>query len=192
MLICAAMVSDDVKRNDNPKIDEKLFEEIASGDKTAFCELYELTKGAVYSYALSLLKDKYEAEDVLQDTYLKIRGAAHLYKPQGKPMAWIMTITRNLCMQRFRQKSRDGYELLENDEAPSVFDSIGDAEDRMVLKTAFKILSEDELKTILLHIVSGMKHREIADHLSIPLSTVLSKYNRGLKKLRRELEAMAS
>ena len=58
----------------------------------------------------------------------------------------------------------------------------------MVLKTAFELLSEEECRIIILHAVSGMRHREIGELLQLPVSTVLSKYNRGLKKLRRELE----
>ena len=56
------------------------------------------------------------------------------------------------------------------------------------MKTAFEVLSEEECRIIILHAVSGMRHREIGELLQLPVSTVLSKYNRGLKKLRRELE----
>lgn len=58
----------------------------------------------------------------------------------------------------------------------------------MVLETAFQVLSREECQIIVLHAVSGLKHREISEVLQIPLSTVLSKYNRGIKKLRKQLE----
>ncbi len=119
--------------------------------------------------------------------YLKIRAAAHLYRPQGKPMAWILTITRNLCLMKMRQEKRFAGPV---DEANGAFgfDQIEDVEDRLVLEAAFRTLSQEECRIIMLHAVSGLKHREIGAILGLPVSTVLSKYNRGLKKLRRELE----
>lgn len=58
----------------------------------------------------------------------------------------------------------------------------------VILETAFRILSKEECQIIILHAVSGLKHREIGGILHLPLSTVLSKYNRGIKKLRAQLE----
>lgn len=57
-----------------------------------------------------------------------------------------------------------------------------------MLETAFQILSREECQIIMLHAVSGLKHREVGELLGLPLSTVLSKYNRGIKKLRGQLE----
>ena len=64
------------------------------------------------------------------------------------------------------------------------------AEDRLTLEKAFTILPENTCRIIMLHAISGMKHREIAELLNMPLSTILSKYNRGIKKLQSELEGM--
>ncbi len=191
MLICAALVHEDAPGVCEMGIDERWFLKIASGDQSAFGLLYERARSSIYAYALSLLHNKDEAEDVMQETFLKIRSAAHLYQFQGKPMAWMITITRNICMMRFRQKKNTPYELADYDTQDVGLDQISDTEDRMVLKAAFHVLSEEELQIIMLHAVSGIKHREISEALSIPLPTVLSKYRRGLKKLRRELEGMA-
>ena len=68
------------------------------------------------------------------------------------------------------------------------FHQIEDREDRIVLEIAFQVLSQEECQIIVMHAVSGLRHREISELLHIPLSTVLSKYRRGLKKLRRQLE----
>ena len=57
----------------------------------------------------------------------------------------------------------------------------------MVLREAMRILSAEERQIVLLHAVSGLKHREIADDLGMPLATVLSKYRRALAKLRKRL-----
>lgn len=61
-------------------------------------------------------------------------------------------------------------------------------EDRLVLTQCMKQLTDQERQIVMLHAVAGFKHREIAELLELPLSTVLSKYRRALKKLRHSLE----
>jgi RNA polymerase sigma-70 factor (ECF subfamily) len=68
------------------------------------------------------------------------------------------------------------------------FSYVTDPEDKLVLETTLEILAEDERQIVLLHAVSGMKHKEIAKNLGIPLSTALSKYHRALKKLKENLK----
>ena len=191
MLICTALVYDGTDAISENGIDERWFLKIASGDKAAFGLLYERAGSSVYAYALSMLRNREEAEDVKHDTFLKIHSAAHLYQFQGKPMAWILTITRNICLMRLRQKKHTPFSYGEMDEKKAGFEEISDVEDRMILKKAFEVLAEDELQIIMLHAVSGVKHREISEVMGVPLPTVLSKYRRGLKKLRREVEEMA-
>lgn len=168
-------------------IDEAIFSRIAANDMAAFEEFYRLTERTVYAFVLSTLKNHDDTLDVVQDTYLKIRAAAHLYQPLGKPMAWVFTIARNLSISKIRSKQKnDSIEVtdLEND---LNFSYITDSEDRLVLQSALKILSSQETEIILLHAISGFTHREIAKSLELNLSTVLSKYHRGLKKLKKYL-----
>ena len=187
MLIFAAL-SSDAPQQGEIVIDESIFFRIASGEKDAFCTLYQKTRSAVFAYALSLLQNRADAEDAMQDTYLKIRSAAHLYRPEGKPMAWIFTITRNVCLMKIRQQKHFTAFSVEEVQPAMDFREIEDIEDRTVLMTAFRVLSQEECQIIFLHAVAGVKHREIAEFLKLPLSTVLSKYRRGLKKLESELE----
>ncbi len=188
MLLFATVATDLPKKKEMVSLDEALFGRISQGDQNAFHELYEASSNAVFTFALSLLKDRHDAEDVMQDTFLKIHCAAHLYQPMGKPMAWILTIARNLCMMKLREKKK--HTDATDDEIAQIPDlgKVEDHDDRIVLETAFSCLSEEEMEIVMLHSVSGMKHREISDALGIPLSTVLSKYNRSLKKMRKELE----
>lgn len=188
MMIFAAVAYDEPQQRETVIIDESLFPRIGNGEKEAFCALYEQISNIIFSYALSLLRNREDAEDAMQETFLKIRSAAHLYTPMGKPMAWVFTIARNICLAKYRQKKRFAGVPVDEVKEPMDFGQIEDREDRIVLETAFLALSEEECRIIVLHAVSGMKHREIGELLQIPVSTVLSKYNRGLKKLRRELE----
>ena len=187
MLLFAA-IADESTGHREVAIDDSLLIGVAEGDKQAFTELYRMAGQSIYAYALSMLKNPTEAEDVLQDTFLKVRSAAPLYRPMGKPMAWILTITRNVCLMKLRQKKNHSFFPLEGLDEPAELDQIADLEDRLVLRTALRVLGDDECQIIVLHAVTGWKHREIAQQLGIPLSTVLSKYRRGLNKLRTELE----
>ena len=161
---------------------------IAAGEKSAVSELYEETKTAVYGFALSIVKNASDAEDVLQDTYVKIWSAAESYDPLGKPMAWILTITKNLALSMLRERSKtadiaDDSWLKFEAKSPAI-----STEDRLVLSAAMQTLTDEERQIIILHAVSGLKHVEISRLLSIPLSTVLSKYSRAKKKLQITLK----
>lgn len=65
-------------------LDEELIPLIGQGDGQALTIFYHQTEKALYAYLLSLLRDPEDTQDVMQDTYLKIRSCAHLYQPQGK------------------------------------------------------------------------------------------------------------
>lgn len=169
-------------------LDEGLFERIGTGDMSAFDQLYKETERGMYTYALSLTRSHDEALDLVQEAYVKILSAAHLYQPMGKPLAWMFTIQKNLQLSKLRKSGRITPLDTSDIENNSRFSYVEDPEDRMVLEAALTILNTEERQIVLLHAVSGMKHREIAETIGIGLSTTLSKYNRALKKLRRYLE----
>ena len=171
------------------ELNHGILEAVGKGNSDAFRILYLQTSQTVYAYALSILHNPQDAEDAMQDTFLKIREAAHLYQSRGKPMAWIFTIVRNVCLMKLRQQHREADHPADTAKDEISFDRIENLENRMVLKAAMDVLDQEEIQIILLHAVTGMKHREISTLLEIPLSTVLSKYSRGLKKLRLRLEA---
>ena len=188
-LFLAMVVADETGNEEKQKlnIDEAIFTRIADNDMAAFEEFYRLTERTIYAFVLSTLKNHDDALDVVQDTYLKIRAAAHLYQPMGKPMAWVFTIARNLAISKIRSKQKNDSLTLTDLENDLNFSYVSDKEDRLVLQTALKILNNEETQIILLHAISGFTHREIAKSLEMNLSTVLSKYHRGLKKLKKHL-----
>ena len=164
---------------------EELLRQIALGSQQAFEELYRATDSAIYGYALSLMRNHHEAQDIMMDTYLKIRCAAHLYMPMGKPMAWILTITKNIARTKLRSAGRQ-IPLDDLEETTPSFDR--DSEEAVALEQAMKVLGDQERQILILHALTGLKHREIAEMLGMPLATVLSKYARSLKKLKKALE----
>lgn len=165
---------------------------IADGDREALACLYEAVRVPVYSYALSILKHAPDAEDVLHDCFLSIHTSAAGYRSAGKPMAWILTITRNLCLMKLREKNRENHrrtDIPEEDwDTHLGLSDDTDVCDRLILDECMNRLSEEERQIVVLHAVSGLKHREIAGILSLPLATVLSKYSRAVKKLKAILE----
>lgn len=166
-------------------IDETLFPKIAKGDDMAFTELYYASYKQLYAFILSLTKNKEDAEDLLQNTYIRIRNAAHLYEKSGNPMAWMCTIAKNQFLDFVRKYGKYqgiDFELVENQMTQS---TTNDVENKMILEAAFNVLTEEERTIVVSHLVNGLKHREIANIIGIPLSTTLSKYNRALKKMRQ-------
>ena len=107
------------------------------------------------------------------------------YRPQGKPMAWIFTIVRNRCLQKLRERGRAA-DIPPEDWEPYLksCDSVT-PEDRLLIGACMERLTQEERQIVVLHAVSGFRHREIAQILQLPLPTVLSKYHRALKKLKK-------
>jgi RNA polymerase sigma-70 factor (ECF subfamily) len=169
-------------------VDENLIIRMADGDGTAFRELYEQTSSAVYGFALSILKNRHDAEDVMHDAFIKIYSSAVTYRPSGNPMAWILTIVRNLCLNKIRG-GKVCEDLSEYDDLAGTLDDSEAVIDRMVLETAMNVLDAEERQIVILHAMTGFKHREIAEILDLPTGTVMSKYNRALKKMRKEMES---
>lgn len=167
---------------------------IKEGDLEALKELYEKTFRAVYGYCLSICQSPPDAEEAAQDVFLAVWDHADRYEAGGNPMAWLFTIARNLCYMRLRRRrSRPEGSLEEMQEQEGTWEPGQDcrevemAPERQDLLAALSLLTPDDRQLVLLHAVGGMKHREIAEHLGLPLSTVLSRYRRALKKLEKEL-----
>ena len=187
ILVLGAMAQEARAANPNGEL-EALIGGIAAGSREDLAELYRRTRAAVYGLALSYLKNGAEAEDVAQDTFVKVWASAPSYRPQGKPMAWLLTIARNLALGRLRSAARI-QDLSEAEwSAFSIESDTLTADDRTVLGAALARLSDEERHIVVLHAVCGLKHREIAQFLDLALPTALSKYHRSLKKLKTILE----
>lgn len=185
-MIIATLTTEEIRERDLEI--EMLLGCLSRGEKSALRDLYALIRTDVFAYALSKTGNKQDADDVVQDTFVHIYKYAKQYKPLGKPLAWIFTIEHNLIRRQFQLRKR----TVEFEESfVDVADS-RDTEERIVenefLRTLLQTLNEEERELISLHIVSGMKHREIAKLLGKPLSTVLSKYNRAIKKLQNTIK----
>ncbi len=166
-------------------IDKQLFERIRQGDQDAFEKLYEITYTPLYAFLLSYTLNREDAQDLLHDTFIQILKNCQQYQEQGNPMAWMMKIAKNLFLSKCRKGHAENlnFEEMENDLG---FDDMSNIDNRMVLEKMFEVLSQEDRNLIILHDVSGMKHREIAEVMGMPLGTVLARYNRGIRKLQKE------
>jgi RNA polymerase sigma-70 factor (ECF subfamily) len=186
MLVLSAPTGQKVTEK-NSAID-KCIKRIGKGDKEAMEELYMLIKTDVFAFALSKTADRDLSEDLTHDTFVQIYKNAALYRSEGKPLSWVFTVEMNLIKRAHKLSAR----------TVSIEDQIDDLSDETDFAENFvrgefisellSILSEEEREIITLHVVSGLKHREISSFLSIPLPTVLSKYHRALKKLNAKVK----
>lgn len=172
--------------NKNLSIDKCIFA-LASGDNEALDILYELIKDDIYAFALSKVKSKMDAEDIMQDTFLRIYENSKLYQSSGKPMSWIFTIEINIINRFYQIKSRS--ELIDEEVSLDNISSNTNESELMIkndyLNRLLNKLDIEEREIISLHIVSDLRFREISKILNKPLSTVLNKYNRAIKKIKK-------
>ena len=171
----------------NDKKLEELLLNLQAGKESAFEQIYRMTDQSVFAYLLSIIRNRDTAQDLMQDAYLKIRSNIHSYQPQGKPLAWIFTICRNLALGEIRRINRTtqqaadpSQKLLESGYEEHLIEGL-------VLRSTLSLLGSIDRQILLLHVISGMKHREIALFLQLPLGTVLWRYNRAIKILRIHL-----
>lgn len=167
---------------------QQLLIHIAGGEREALAELYQRTRSAVYGLALSYLKNAHDAQDLTQDVYVQVWDRAEQYRLIGSPMGWLLAVCRNLCLMRLRREERHAALSEEEWDAIPARECGLDTDERALLQGALASLTDEERRIVLLHAVTGLKHREIAALLELPLPTVLSKYHRALKKMRSFLE----
>ena len=153
-------------------------ERIALNDIEAFNELYNLINNNVYSFALSILKNNEDAKDVMQEVFITIYHNAYKYQNQNKPMAWILTITKNIAYTKIRNNKK----TINVDEIE--FITKPNHDDKILVEYLLNNLTTEERNIIILHAMNGFKFYEIAKILDLKLTTTLSKYHRAIKKLK--------
>lgn len=186
ILFSMASTDHNQKQQVSQRVEAYIFR-MGQGDHEALEKVYEMTRVAVYGFILSILKNRFDSEDVLQETYIRLYQSANTYQAKGKPMAYIFRMAKNLCLMKLRSTKRtismqewDWENIIE--EQPEIT-----PEDKIVLAAARAVLTSEENQIVMLYTTAGLKHREIADLLQLPLPTVLSKYYRAIKKLKIKL-----
>ncbi len=162
---------------------EKSLKEIANNNINELENLYNETRSYVFRFAFSIVKNKEIAEDIMQDTYVNINKYANRYNSKQKPMSWILTITKNLCLNKLKsQKRTENTDITELENELQVTDN--SIEEKMLIENILNSLNDEERQIFVLHTIKDMKFKEIGKILNMKLSTVISKYHRAVKKLR--------
>ena len=162
---------------------DKLLIRISQGDNDAFVEFYELTRRGVFTFLYSYLNNYALVEDVMQTVYLKVKLNIDKYASGTNGRAWLLQIAKNSALNELRKRKsveyKDGLIAGEVKQfAPS-----GEITDVMR-----RVLTEEEQRIVILHVLWGYKHREIARELDVPTGTVTSKYKRSISKMRQALK----
>jgi RNA polymerase sigma-70 factor, ECF subfamily len=157
-------------------------------DEAALHELYTRLSAPVFALVLRLLESREEAEEVLQDTFVRIFEKALSYRPEfGSPRAFVYTIARNEALSRLRVRSSRPQSHPEWDlYAPDVALSSPEVDslEKAMLTSALGQLSEIERGLLEQSFFAGMSHGEIAQSRSQPLGTIKSRLKRALTRLK--------
>ena len=172
-----------------------LLNRIASGDQAAFEQLYRKYAGPLFSLGLRMLENEKEAEEALQDTFVKLWNKADSYDAgKSRPFTWSVTIMRRTCIDRLRKnKRRPVSTTLEDAPAsqwaiPETVRKTTEHNDRAHrVSVAMQAIPPHQKRALELALFSGLTHREIAENLKQPLGTVKSWLRRGLFQLSSSL-----
>jgi len=171
--------------------DIELFQLIADRDEAALMTLYQRYAGLVKGMAYRVLQDDSQAEEITQDTFLKVwRQPERWDASAGKVSTWLMAITRNAAIDRLRaEKRRPIYASKTTDAVAGELyhDSVADDplwHDGQLLRQYLASLSAEQRQLIELAFFQGMTHSELAEALDLPLGTVKTRLRRGLQRLR--------
>ncbi|MFN8375306.1 MAG: sigma-70 family RNA polymerase sigma factor [Anaerolineae bacterium] len=169
--------------------DIDIMRRIAARDQQAFQQLYQRYGKPVYSLAYRVLQNSTLAEEVTQDTFLKIwQQRAHWDSEKGKLLNWLLTITQFTAIDRLRQEKRQPQlhpEAIEDaDEGLVAAQGELQWQDGTVLRGLIAQLPQEQAALIDLAFFQGMTHGEIADATHLPLGTVKTRLRGGLQRLR--------
>jgi len=176
--------------------DAELIHSFIQGDEQALEVLIYRYKDKIYTSIYMLVKDKYIAEDIFQDAFLKMIRTMRdgRYAEQGKFLPWAIRVAHNLCMDHFRKVRQqvpvmmaDGRDIMEL--LPLTTSSASDAiEQRQVnasVRQLIEQLPEEQREVIVLRMYGDLSFKEIADITSVSINTALGRMRYGLMNLRK-------
>lgn len=193
-----------------PKIpDEELMTRYAAGDLDAFSTLVSRHERPLFNFILRSCRRHDLAQELLQDTFMRVIQSAARYHQSAKFTTWIYTIARNLCIDHARKNARrteislnqPAYNSHDNPNNTSKLDNLADtnprsqsanherAEFRQHLLNALDALPEEQREVFIMREISGLKFQDIAEITKCPLPTTKSRMRYALEALRLHLAA---
>lgn len=171
-----------------PQENPGLLSRIARGDKSAMKELISQYGALVWSLALSMTRSATDAEDASQDVFLHLWQKAGQHDPaQGNELQFVSVLTRRRLIDWIRKHSKPRdveTRLFQQSSLPANSQIAGRDEEAKVAWSSLATLVAEQQSVLVLAIVHGLTHEQIASHLNIPLGTVKSNLYRGLAAIR--------
>lgn len=183
-------------------IETRLAKLARNGDRHAFAELVDLYKDKLFHLAYRMLGNAQEAEDIVQETFIRVYKNLKRYDSTHKFSTWIYRIASNLCIDRLRKKRHtsysldadmkegeglDGYSMLAADDA-SPEDQLALSETQQQIRQAIEKMPEKYRTVIILRYLQDLSLKEISDILDMPVTTVKTRVHRGREYLRKRLD----
>ena len=176
--------------------DHQLIHQYMAGNSAAFSTLVLRYKTKLYSSIYLLVKDKYLAEDMFQEVFIRVidKMKKGHYTEEGKFLPWIMRIAHNMCLDHFRKVKRSP--VIRNSEDVDIFDmlnfSVPNAEDRLIagqshdrVRKMLDMLPEEQREIIIMRHYADLTFKEIAALKDISINTALGRMRYGLINLRK-------
>jgi RNA polymerase sigma-70 factor (ECF subfamily) len=180
--------------------ERELIRDYLNGKSSSLQTLIERHQNRLYSYIFLLVKDKQLADDVFQDTFVKVINTLKLgkYKDEGKFIQWVMRIAHNLVIDHFRKARKIPYVESQNADF-DVFDTIRytepSIEEQMVMKQIHSevknlvdYLPDEQKEVIQLRCYSGLSFKDIADQTDVSINTALGRMRYALINLRKMID----
>jgi len=182
-------------------IENRLARLARAGDRGAFRELVDLYKDRLFNLAYRMLGNRHEAEEIVQDTFLRVFSHLDSYNAEKKFSTWIYRIAHNLCIDRMRKRRKvysldaelpegegiDGYAQMPLDES-SPEELLLVSETQRHVREAILELPDKYRSAVILKYLQDLSLNEIAEILDLPVTTVKTRVHRGREFLRKKLE----
>lgn len=179
--------------------DAELIHAFVQGDEQSIETLIHRYKDKVYTSIYMLVKDKFIAEDIFQDAFLKMINTMRdgRYAEQGKFLPWAIRVAHNLCMDHFRKVRKqvpitlpDGRDISDvfSFEAEGASDRLEQRQVNHSVRQLIEMLPEEQREVIVLRMYGDLSFKEIADITSVSINTALGRMRYGLINLRRLIE----
>ena len=182
------------------KTDYELVEEFVGGSQSGIEILIKRHKSRVFTYIMLMVKNEQLAEDIFQDTFIKVIHSlkAGKYKDNGRFLSWVIRIAHNLVIDHFRKEKQ--MNLISNDD--TVIDLFNNrkladknVEDTIIfeqvcsdIRTLIERLPEDQKEVILLRHYGDLSFKEIADQTGVSINTALGRMRYALINLRKMIQ----
>ena len=173
--------------------EKSLIESCISGSRKSQKELYDIFSSKMYAICLRYAKNQMDAEDILQDAFVKLFTNLYKFRGEGSFEGWVRRIFVNTAIEHLRRNNikfseSDGLENTLSDKHTNALDCLYEKD---LMKTSMK-LSEGYRTVFHLYAVEGYSHKEIAKKLGITESTSKSQFSRAKAILRDALQHQAS